>query len=96
MIHAILLAEAEQRVADGADVRTAHGGARPLSNALIGVAGAIVAFGGVFVIARRQSLVATHNGNAANFAFNRFDLAYIVITWLGYLQPAGRSSPARV
>ena len=97
MIPAIFRAEAEQRLTAGADAVAAHSEARRLSNALIGVAGAIGAFGGVFVnIAFRQSFLTTHNGNAAYLAFAAFYLVCFVITWVGYLRPGARSSAVRV
>jgi NNP family nitrate/nitrite transporter-like MFS transporter len=58
---------------------------------LIGVAGAVGAFGGVLVnIAFRQSFLDYHNGNGAYVAFIVFYLACAALTAGIYLR---RSSP---
>ncbi|HEX6869670.1 MAG TPA: nitrate/nitrite transporter [Micromonosporaceae bacterium] len=79
--------------------RTAHLGeranheARRLSGALIGLAGAVGAFGGVLVnIAFRQSFLATRTGDAAYLAFIAFYAFCVLITWYVYL----RASPRRL
>ena len=65
--------------------------ARRMSGALIGLAGAIGAFGGVLVnIAFRQSFLHTGNANGAYIAFISFYAACLVLTWAVYLRP-GRS-----
>ena len=65
--------------------------ARRLSGALIGVAGAIGAFGGVLVnVAFRQSFLGTGSGEAAYLAFLGFYAACVVLTWAVYLRPQRR------
>jgi NNP family nitrate/nitrite transporter-like MFS transporter len=65
--------------------------ARRLSGALIGIAGAVGAFGGVLVnLAFRQSFLETKTGNAAYIAFIAFYAACFVVTWVMYLRPSER------
>jgi NNP family nitrate/nitrite transporter-like MFS transporter len=67
------------------------GDARRLSAALIGLAGAIGAFGGVLVnVAFRQSFLATKTGDAAYLAFIAFYALCVVVTWAVYLRPSPR------
>jgi MFS transporter, NNP family, nitrate/nitrite transporter len=66
-------------------------GARRLSGALIGIAGAIGAFGGVLVnVAFRQSFLAYHTGDGAYLAFIAFYAVCVVVTWAVYLRPSPR------
>ena len=54
---------------------------------MIGIAGAIGAFGGVLVnIAFRQSFLHTKNGDAAYIGFIAFYLACVVVTYLVYVR----------
>jgi MFS transporter, NNP family, nitrate/nitrite transporter len=65
--------------------------ARRLSGALIGIAGAVGAFGGVLVnLAFRQSFLETKTGNAAYIAFIAFYAACFVVTWMMYLRASER------
>lgn len=65
--------------------------ARRMSGALIGLAGAIGAFGGVLVnIAFRQSFLATGEANGAYVAFIAFYVVCVVVTWAVYLRPGKR------
>jgi NNP family nitrate/nitrite transporter-like MFS transporter len=65
--------------------------ARRLSGAVIGVAGAIGAFGGVLVnIAFRQSFQIYKTGDAAYIAFIAFYLVCVAVTWAVYLRPSPR------
>ena len=65
MIPAIFRAKALHAVADGGDPTAADRQALRLSGALIGIAGAIGAFGGVLVnLAFRQSFLTTGTGDA--------------------------------
>jgi NNP family nitrate/nitrite transporter-like MFS transporter len=67
--------------------------ARRLSGALIGIAGAIGAFGGVLVnVAFRQSFLTYHTGDAAYLAFVAFYVLCLVVTWAVYI----RRSPHRL
>ncbi|MEU4473159.1 nitrate/nitrite transporter [Micromonospora sp. NPDC023888] len=73
--------------------RAAEHEARRLSGALIGVAGAIGAFGGVLVnLAFRQSFLAYKTADAAYIAFIAFYAICFVITWFVYMRP----SPGRL
>jgi MFS transporter, NNP family, nitrate/nitrite transporter len=62
---------------------------RRLSGALIGIAGAVGAFGGVLVnVAFRQSFLTYHTGNAAYLAFIAFYALCFAVTWAVYLRPS--------
>ncbi|CNG11049.1 nitrate/nitrite transporter [Mycobacterium tuberculosis] len=62
--------------------------ARRLSGALIGIAGAVGAFGGVLVnIAFRQSFLASGTGDGAYLAFIAFYAVCCALTWAVYLRP---------
>jgi NNP family nitrate/nitrite transporter-like MFS transporter len=87
MIPAVFRAKRELSVAAGADASKAALEARQLSSAVIGIAGAIGAFGGVLVnIAFRQSFLANGTGNPAYFGFIAFYLVCLVLTWVVYLR----------
>ena len=91
MIPAIFKAKAALAVAGGADEATAVRNAQRLSGALIGVAGAIGAFGGVLVnVAFRQSFLTTKAGDAAYITFICFYALCFVLTWVFYLRPSTR------
>ncbi|HLY34883.1 MAG TPA: MFS transporter, partial [Jatrophihabitantaceae bacterium] len=93
MIPTIFRSKAQSAVADGADHAVEDVNARRLSGALIGIAGAIGAFGGVLVnVAFRQSFLSSGNGNAAYAAFIGFYVACAALTWVVYL----RRSPKRL
>jgi NNP family nitrate/nitrite transporter-like MFS transporter len=79
----------------GADRGGDRGGGK--ANAVIGIAGAVGAFGGVLVnIAFRQSFLATGTGDAAYAGFIAFYLACMVVTGLVYLRrPAQRPADLR-
>jgi NNP family nitrate/nitrite transporter-like MFS transporter len=65
--------------------------ARRMANAVIGIAGAIGAFGGVLVnVAFRQSFLSAGTGNAAYVAFIAYYVLCAVLTWAAYLR-ASRS-----
>jgi len=85
MIPAIFHAESLQ----GGD-RTAQPDRR-LASALVGLAGAVGAFGGVLVqVAFRQSFLSYGNGSAAYLAFIAFYVACAVVTYVVYMRPSGR------
>jgi NNP family nitrate/nitrite transporter-like MFS transporter len=88
MIPAIFRAQAERAVFSGADAEQAFRNSRRLSAALIGLAGAIGAFGGVLVnLALRQSFLTYSTATAAYIAFAGFYLVCLVVTWAVYLRP---------
>jgi NNP family nitrate/nitrite transporter-like MFS transporter len=89
MIPAIFRARARAKIAAGTDEAAADRDARRLAGALIGVAGAVGAFGGVLVnLAFRQSFLVRHNGNAAYLAFIGFYALCFAVTWFVYLRPS--------
>ncbi|MBB5122366.1 NNP family nitrate/nitrite transporter-like MFS transporter [Streptomyces eurocidicus] len=89
MIPAIFRAKAGAEVASGADPEAAEQRSRRRASALIGVAGAVGAFGGVLVnIAFRQSFLASHNGEAAYLAFLAAYAVCLVLTWAVYVRPS--------
>jgi NNP family nitrate/nitrite transporter-like MFS transporter len=93
MIPTIFRTKAQSAVAEGMDPVHADAVARRRSGALIGIAGAIGAFGGVLVnIALRQSFLDSGNGNGAYVAFIAYYLACLALTWFVYL----RRSPRRL
>jgi MFS transporter, NNP family, nitrate/nitrite transporter len=91
MIPAIFTAKAARHVAAGADMDTEARNARRLSRALIGIAGSVGAFGGVFVnLALRQSFLSNGTADAAYAAFIAFYAACVAVTWAVYLRPSPR------
>jgi MFS transporter, NNP family, nitrate/nitrite transporter len=88
MIPAIFRTQAQQRVAAGGDSAAADRHALRMSGALIGIAGAVGAFGGVLVnLAFRQSFLSTGSGDGAYLAFIAFYVVCLAVTWLVYLRP---------
>lgn len=72
----------------------AEAGARRLSGAAIGLAGAIGAFGGVLVnLAFRQSFLAYGSGNGAYVVFIAFYALCAAVTWAVYLRTSPRRLP---
>ena len=74
-------------------------GSRRMANAVIGIAGAVGAFGGVLVnIAFRQSFLTYRTGDGAYIGFIAFYVVCVVLTWLVYLRgiraPDGRPPAA--
>jgi NNP family nitrate/nitrite transporter-like MFS transporter len=91
MIPAIFKAKAETAKAGGTAAGVADKHARRMSGALIGIAGAIGAGGGVLVnIAFRQSFLHNHNGNAAYVSFLVFYALCFLVTYAVYLKPSER------
>ena len=67
--------------------------ARRLSGAVIGIAGAIGALGGVLVnLAFRQSFLETRSADAAYVAFIAFYALCVLVTWAVYLRPGARTA----
>jgi NNP family nitrate/nitrite transporter-like MFS transporter len=88
MIPAIFRVQAMDAVAAGEDARRADRRALRMSGALIGIAGAVGAFGGVLVnLAFRQSFLTTGTGDAAYLVFIAFYVVCTVVTWAVYLRP---------
>jgi NNP family nitrate/nitrite transporter-like MFS transporter len=69
--------------------------ARRISGAVIGIAGAIGAFGGVLVnLAFRQSFLETKSADAAYLGFIAFYALCVLVTWAVYLRPSSRTAGA--
>jgi NNP family nitrate/nitrite transporter-like MFS transporter len=91
MIPAIFRTKAQIAVAGGADTVAADRKALQMSGALIGIAGAVGAFGGVLVnLAFRQSFLTTGSGDGAYIAFIAFYAVCVVVTWAVYLRPTSK------
>ena len=89
MIPAIFQGEARIAAKNGVPVETAEQTARRHTSALIGLAGAIGAFGGVLVnIAFRQTFLSTASGDDAYVVFLGYYALCLAITWWVYLRPA--------
>ncbi|MDG4831229.1 NarK/NasA family nitrate transporter [Solwaraspora sp. WMMD1047] len=89
MIPAIFRAKSRLLVGQGADLTTSDREARRLAGALIGIAGAIGAFGGVLVnLAFRQSFLETGTGDGAYIAFIVYYALCFLLTWFVYLRPS--------
>ena len=94
MIPPIFRAKADLDVAAGASSDAADANARRLSGALIGIAGAVGALGGVLVnVAFRESFLRMGDGAAADVAFLGIYGRCIHVTWAGYRPPASRPQP---
>ncbi|HWJ53639.1 MAG TPA: nitrate/nitrite transporter [Propionibacteriaceae bacterium] len=87
MIPAIFHAKAQLEVGLGVDVADADRRAIRRSGALIGLAGAIGALGGVLVnLAFRQSFLTLKNGDGAYLAFVGFYAVCFAVTWWVFLR----------
>jgi MFS transporter, NNP family, nitrate/nitrite transporter len=91
MIPAIFRSKAKLAIEQGASAAGQDSAARRKSRALIGIAGAVGAFGGVAVnLALRQAFLTSKTGNAAYVAFIAFYVVCVVVTWAVYLRPSAR------
>ncbi|MEV6978240.1 nitrate/nitrite transporter [Kitasatospora sp. NPDC093806] len=82
---------ASAAVAAGTAPAAAEATARRRTAALIGLAGAVGAFGGVLVnLAFRQSFLSTGNGDTAYLAFLAAYLCCSALTWAVWLRPGAR------
>ncbi|MBQ0924042.1 nitrate/nitrite transporter [Saccharopolyspora endophytica] len=88
MIPAVYAAEAEDEVTSGGEAVAAFAKARRLSGAVIGIAGAIGALGGVGInLAFRASYGgATASGDAALAVFLAYYVVCVLVTWAVYLR----------
>jgi NNP family nitrate/nitrite transporter-like MFS transporter len=89
MIPAIFRGQARVAIESGdAEPEPAYLKARRLSGAVIGIAGAIGALGGLFInLAFRQSFMTTQSGDPAFWSFLAFYVVCIVVTYVVYLRP---------
>jgi len=91
MIPAIFRAKAARAIGAGADAVAAERTARRKSRALIGIAGATGAFGGVGVnLALRHAFMTSKTGNSAYVAFIGFYVICLIVTWAVYLRPSSK------
>jgi NNP family nitrate/nitrite transporter-like MFS transporter len=89
MIPSIFHAEATTRLGAGTDHVRESFQARRLASALVGIAGAVGALGGVLVqLAFRQSFLSLGTGTAAYIAFVAFYGVCAVVTWYVYIRPS--------
>jgi MFS transporter, NNP family, nitrate/nitrite transporter len=97
MIPAIFQAKASAAEESGTPREEALRAAGRRSSAVIGLAGAIGAFGGVLVnVAFRQTFRTASNGDAAYLAFLAYYGLCLLVTWAVYLRRAARRGPAGV
>ncbi|MGW7412035.1 MFS transporter, partial [Streptomyces sp. NPDC054863] len=90
MIPGIFHTKAERETAAGADPVEAGNRSRRRASAVIGIAGAVGALGGVLVnIAFRQSFLTEGTGDAAYLAFLAYYVLCLVVTWGVYLRRRG-------
>ncbi|MEU5846752.1 nitrate/nitrite transporter [Saccharopolyspora shandongensis] len=96
MIPAIFAKEAEDDVTDGGEAIAAFARARRMSGAVIGIAGAIGALGGVGInLAFRASYGgAAASGDAALTTFLGYYVVCGLVTWVVYLRGALKSTPS--
>jgi NNP family nitrate/nitrite transporter-like MFS transporter len=91
MIPAIFRSKGQLRVAAGMDPDIAERDSRRIANAVLGIAGAVGAAGGVLInIAFRQSFLANGTGDAAYIGFIAFYAVCVCLTWLAYLRVGSR------
>ncbi|MFG2328718.1 MFS transporter [Streptomyces sp. NPDC048604] len=90
MIPAVFADRAGKKVTEGADAADAFARARRLSGAVIGIAGAVGALGGVAVnLAFRQSYgTPGGSGTPAFLCFIGFYAVCVVLTWAVYMRPS--------
>ncbi|MFJ2738709.1 nitrate/nitrite transporter [Streptomyces sp. NPDC087440] len=87
MIPGIFHAQAERETAAGVDGAEASNRSRRRASAVIGIAGAVGALGGVLVnVAFRQSFLTEGTGDAAYLAFLVYYVLCLVVTWGVYLR----------
>ena len=93
MIPAIFRSKSGTEIINGADPAVSMATSQRMAGALIGIAGAIGAFGGVLVnLAFRQSFLATKSADSAYIAFIAFYAVCFVVTWFVYI----RQSPSKL
>ena len=93
MIPAIFRSKSGTEIINGADPAVSMATSQRMAGALIGIAGAIGAFGGVLVnLAFRQSFLATKSADSAYIAFIAFYAVCFMVTWFVYI----RESPSKL
>lgn len=92
MIPAVFRGQPAPSVA-GADPAAADRRALRLTGAVIGIAGAVGASGGVLVnLAFRQSFLSTGSGEGAYLGFLAFYAVCVALTWVVYVRPGRRGT----
>ena len=88
MIPAIFRGQARLAIANGGDEKAALLRARRISGAVIGIAGAVGALGGLFInLAFRQSFLIAKTGDPAYWSFLAFYVVCAVVAYVVYLRP---------
>ena len=91
MIPAIFKSKPGTEIINGADPAVSMAKSQRMAGALIGIAGAIGAFGGVLVnLAFRQSFLATKSADSAYIGFIAFYAVCFVVTWFVYIRESPR------
>jgi NNP family nitrate/nitrite transporter-like MFS transporter len=91
MIPAIFTSKSGTEIINGADPTASMAKSQRHAGALIGLAGAIGAFGGVLVnLAFRQSFIATKSADSAYIAFIAFYAVCFAVTWFVYIRDSPR------
>ncbi|MGH3900790.1 MAG: nitrate/nitrite transporter [Pseudonocardiaceae bacterium] len=94
MIPSIFAGKAKMAIAAGETKEAALLKARRLSGAVIGIAGAIGALGGVLInVAFRQSFLTTKSGDTAFWFFLAFYGVCVAVTYVVYLRRAPATAP---
>ncbi|HYH33021.1 MAG TPA: MFS transporter, partial [Pseudonocardia sp.] len=89
MIPAIFHGQARVAIAGGADEQAQLRRARRISGAVIGIAGAVGALGGLFInLVFRQAFLTARSGDPAFWSFLAFYAVCVVVTYVVYLRPA--------
>ncbi|MDQ2707725.1 MAG: NarK/NasA family nitrate transporter [Actinomycetota bacterium] len=95
MIPSIFQGKAKVAIVEGMASDVALATARRLSGAVIGIAGATGALGGLFInLSFRQSFLTTKSGDAAFWFFLAFYAVCVTVTYLVYLRPVPAAQPA--
>ncbi len=91
MIPAIFKSKSGTEIINGADPAVSMARSQRMAGALIGIAGAIGAFGGVLVnLAFRQSFLATKSADSAYIGFIAFYAVCFLVTWFVYIRESPR------
>jgi NNP family nitrate/nitrite transporter-like MFS transporter len=91
MIPAIFKSKSGTEIINGADPTVSMAKSQRHAGALIGLAGAIGAFGGVLVnLAFRQSFLSTKSADSAYIAFIAFYAICFAVTWFVYIRESPR------
>jgi NNP family nitrate/nitrite transporter-like MFS transporter len=89
MIPSIFVGKAKMAMVAGETKEAALLNARRLAGAVIGIAGAVGALGGVLInVAFRQSFLTTKSGDSAFWFFLAFYAVCVVVTYAVYLRRA--------